>query len=242
MSELRIVRVGLNAHLLNGVWGRAETDDVEPHVGNTVQQEFRARFRAARREVRGAEDIPRIQRARTTGVLDAGSEREKHIRISSDQRKVVQDLCAHGCSQRAGFRAEQRRFRRDRNGFRQVTHAQRDIDRRGLACGELNPILHELLEPLQLGLDPVQAGVQQSKPIQAAFVADLLPRGTCRGVHSANRDARNRRSAGVAYNTGKTALIDLAPGCGWNQQGNDQAHAENARIDVEEIERHRHSP
>jgi hypothetical protein len=174
--------------------------------------------------------------------LDARSEREKYIRISPDQRQVVQDLCAHRCSQRAGFRAEERRFCRDRNGFRYFTHAQNDIDRRGLARCELNPILHELLEPLQLGLEPVQAGVQQRKPIQAAFVADLLSWGSCRAVHSANRDARYRSSTGISYNTSKTALIDLARGCGWNQQGNDQVHAENAQIDVEEIERHRHSP
>jgi hypothetical protein len=242
VSELGIVRVGLNAHFLNGVRRRAETDHVEPHVRNAVQQEFRAGFRAARREICRSENIPRIQRARTARVLDAGSEREKDVRISANQRKVVQDLCGHRCSQRAGFRAEQRRFRSDRHGFRQVTHAQGDIDCRGLARCELNPILRELLEPLQLSLEPVQAGIQQDKPIQTAFVGDLLSGGPRRGVHRANRDPRNRSPAGVPYNTRQIALVDLAPGLGRDQVRNDQEHRENAQIDVEACERHRHSP
>ena len=182
MSELGVVRIGLNAHFLNGVWRWAETHHIEPHVRNTVEQKFRARFRTARREVRGSEDIPRIQRPRTARVLDAGSEREKHNGFRRSME--ASDLCAHVGPAR-GFRGEQRRFSRDRHRF--VGHPRSRERSSCLARCELNPILTNF-ESLQHG-STARGRSQQRKPIQAAFVADLLP-----GLRSgcSRRESRRR--------------------------------------------------
>src|SRR5262249_2437153 len=153
------------------------------------------------------------------------------IRVTSDQRKLVQHLRIHRCSERTCFCSEQRRFSSHGNALRDFTECQGDVNGGGLTRLHLHTVALKSFESGLLRFEAVTTTVKECKSVKTGRISRFRPERAGLRIDQFYVHVRDPSPCCVAHDAGQIALVHLSRSNRRKKNGSERKQSHQALLD-----------